>query len=457
MLLRTLTRASLAILCLAALAPAARGAPAGASEPYTLGPADRLRITVSQWVSAPTPGTSQWAQAAGDFQTRLDGQFAVDTAGNLSLPLVGEIPVEGRTAREVSRTIAELFQAKLGTVTTPGTSVEIIEYRPFYTVGVVDRPGAYPYRPGMTVLHALTLSGGLYRRPDTDLIQLQRDLVTAAGDAALQAVNRDIFLGRVARLEAEFAGKDAISFPSEILARRNEPAVARVMADEAKVMKQRQDALRIAIASQLELKRLGESQNTALEGQSAAVERQMAVAKKELEDQTELVNRGLARRPLLFPIDSRLAEAEGKVRQLQSDILKNAQDIKRAEQAAIDLRTNRQTEILDQLKEAQGNLEQIRQKLATDTRMVTQTDGEVQRRSGEARPVYSILRREGDAMQERPVTETTTVLPGDIVRVVLPGRGQGAEALPAAGPTAAIPSAPTLQPARFSEAQPARP
>ena len=40
----------------------------------------------------------------------------------------------------------------------PETSVQIVEYRPVYILGDVERPGEYPYRPGLTALQAL---GGL--------------------------------------------------------------------------------------------------------------------------------------------------------------------------------------------------------------------------------------------------------------------------------------------------------
>ena len=39
-------------------------------------------------------------------------------------------------------------------------TAEIILVRPFYIVGAVDKPGEYPYRPGMTALEAYAIAGG---------------------------------------------------------------------------------------------------------------------------------------------------------------------------------------------------------------------------------------------------------------------------------------------------------
>ncbi len=415
----TAPRAVLAIAALSLCVSQGR-----AAETYAIGPADRLRITVSQWM--PAAANAQWSGSGGEFQTRLDGQFTVDTGGSLSLPLVGDVPAAGRAAPELAREISDLFQAKLGTINAPSASVEVIEYRPFFVVGVVERPGNYPYRPGMTVLHALSIAGGMYRRPDVDLGRYERELMTASGEGAIQAGTRDALIASIARLEAEHAGRDAITFPDELLARRAEPQVARIMGDELKLLTQRQSALHAAVGNQMRLKKLAESQSVALAAQAAAVDRQIAVARHEIETQTDLVNRGLSRRPILFPIESRLAEAEAKQRQLQSDLLRNAQDVARAEQTAAELRATRQTELLDQIKAAQAGLEQARERLATNIRIVNHSDTEVQRRSGEAQPRYTILRREGDRLRERPAVETARVEPGDIVRVTLQTQARGA-------------------------------
>lgn len=163
----------------------------------------------------------------------------------------------------------------------------------------------------------------------------------------------------------------------------------------------------------------------------------MGIAKKELDDQTDLVNRGLSRRPILFPIEARIAEAEAKKRQLQSDLLRSQQDVARADQTMIELRTNRRTEILTQLKETQENLEQIQRKIAAAGSLARNSETEVQRHSGEAQPVYSILRRAGAGLRELTASETTPIEPGDIVRIVLSTRDRTSQAGTDADPRAA--------------------
>ena len=53
-------------------------------------------------------------------------------------------------------------------------NVQIEEYRPFFIMGEVKRPGAYPYVPGMTVLTAITVAGGHTFRADTKAYGINR-------------------------------------------------------------------------------------------------------------------------------------------------------------------------------------------------------------------------------------------------------------------------------------------
>ena len=58
-------------------------------------------------------------------------------------------------------TLAVSFTSVIGR--SANIDVKILERSPIYVVGPVKNPGAYKYVPGMIVLHALALAGGLDR------------------------------------------------------------------------------------------------------------------------------------------------------------------------------------------------------------------------------------------------------------------------------------------------------
>jgi polysaccharide export outer membrane protein len=50
----------------------------------------------------------------------------------------------------------------------PKVSIQIENYRPFYIMGEVNRPGEYPYENSLSALGAIALAGGYtYRANDT--------------------------------------------------------------------------------------------------------------------------------------------------------------------------------------------------------------------------------------------------------------------------------------------------
>lgn len=120
---------------------------------YRLGPGDRIRVIVFR-------------------HEDLSGEFELDGSGAFSMPLIGEVRANGMTARELEQHLEARFAD--GYLVDPKVSVEILTYRPFYILGEVNRPGAYEYESGMTVLNAVALAGGFTYRAKQDVFLLQR-------------------------------------------------------------------------------------------------------------------------------------------------------------------------------------------------------------------------------------------------------------------------------------------
>jgi protein involved in polysaccharide export with SLBB domain len=53
--------------------------------------------------------------------------------------------------------------------------VSIDEYRNFFVNGQVEKPGGYPYSPGLTVRKAISIAGGFKERAARDKISIIRD------------------------------------------------------------------------------------------------------------------------------------------------------------------------------------------------------------------------------------------------------------------------------------------
>lgn len=103
----------------------------------------------------------------------LNVQAKLSDAGTIIHPLLGEIKAAGLTIGELSATLVKELKDRY--LVDPKVSVNILEYREYYITGEVQRPGAYHYEPGMTVLKAVSVAGGFTQRASRTSITLIAD------------------------------------------------------------------------------------------------------------------------------------------------------------------------------------------------------------------------------------------------------------------------------------------
>ena len=147
------TMRSIVLLTVTALLCAAASAGDAGSD-YALAAGDRIRVTVYG-------------------HDDLSGAFQLDGNGNITLPLIQNVPAGGQTPRELEHAITDRLQPQY--LRNPLVSVEVVTLRPFYILGEVSAPGSYPYSPGITVVKAAALAGGFTYRANTKKVRITRD------------------------------------------------------------------------------------------------------------------------------------------------------------------------------------------------------------------------------------------------------------------------------------------
>jgi polysaccharide export outer membrane protein len=107
---------------------------------YRIGPQDVLRIDV-------------WKEP------EISRTTPVRPDGRISLPLLNDVQAAGLTPTQLANLITDGLKKY---VTNPQVTVGVTEInsRRVYVTGEVLKPGAFPLQAGMTVLQALTVSGG---------------------------------------------------------------------------------------------------------------------------------------------------------------------------------------------------------------------------------------------------------------------------------------------------------
>lgn len=145
---------SLAAALVALAVLALGGATATAEETgYKLGSGDRVRVTVYG-------------------HEDLSGEFEVDGVGRLSLPLIQEVAATGLSLRQLEGAITDALKPDY--LKNPRVSVEVLNYRPFYIIGEVKKPGSYSFVSGMSVVNAIALAGGYTYRASENKVLITR-------------------------------------------------------------------------------------------------------------------------------------------------------------------------------------------------------------------------------------------------------------------------------------------
>jgi polysaccharide export outer membrane protein len=120
---------------------------------YHLGSGDKLRIIVFG-------------------EDSLTGEFFVSDGGKVSFPLIGDVTAAGLTLPELQKAIEDKLAD--GYLKQPRVSAEVLNYRPFYILGEVMKPGEYPYTSGLTVLNAVATAEGFTYRANTKRVYIKR-------------------------------------------------------------------------------------------------------------------------------------------------------------------------------------------------------------------------------------------------------------------------------------------
>jgi polysaccharide export outer membrane protein len=94
-------------------------------------------------------------------------------AGTVSFPVLGEIKVKGMTVGALEDYVAKGLRGRY--LVNPQVNVSIDEYRSYFVNGQVEKPGGYPYSPGLTVRKAVSLAGGFRERASREKISIIRD------------------------------------------------------------------------------------------------------------------------------------------------------------------------------------------------------------------------------------------------------------------------------------------
>jgi polysaccharide export outer membrane protein len=166
--------------------------PQPVSDDYIIGPSDVLAINV-------------WKDA------ELSRTVPVRPDGKISLPLIGELQVNGLTALKVQRMVAERLKEY---ISNPEVTVIVqdVKSRTYVVLGKVAKPGSFELGKPTTVLEAIAVAGGFLDFAKTSKIYIIRP--TAKGPSeTLHFDYKQVIKGRNPEQNVELKSGDTIIVP----------------------------------------------------------------------------------------------------------------------------------------------------------------------------------------------------------------------------------------------------
>lgn len=160
----------------------AQGQEGASAHDYQLGSGDKILISVYD-------------------EADLTMETILSDTGVINYPFLGELKVSGLTVSGLERMVVEGLKGDY--LVNPNVHVSILEYRPFFINGEVEKPGGYPFQPGLTIGKAAALAEGFTERASENKIFIIRgdDPEQAKQKAAL---NTPLRPGDIVTVEQSF-------------------------------------------------------------------------------------------------------------------------------------------------------------------------------------------------------------------------------------------------------------
>lgn len=144
---------ALLILSLGAMGLSTPSAKAASDNDYRLGSGDKILINV-------------YGEEDLTIETLLSD------SGLINYPFLGELKVTGLSLGKLEALIIKGLKGDY--LISPNVQVSIIEYRPFFIKGEVEKPGGYPFQPGLSIAKAAALAEGFTERASKSKIFVVR-------------------------------------------------------------------------------------------------------------------------------------------------------------------------------------------------------------------------------------------------------------------------------------------
>jgi polysaccharide export outer membrane protein len=348
-----------------------------------------------------------------DFKRRV----TVNIDGDVTVPFIGEVRATGLSIADFRKNLTQQL-TESGSIRNPQVTVELIEHRPFFVSGDVAKPGALPYRPKLTVRHAIALAGGY----DALRFRTENPVYTAP---ELKSQYRSLWMDLIrtqihlASLKAEMNGKAEFELTGLDNANAAKSVVDQIIAIERTNLRVRlndsdkerqflERSIETLKAQAVDLEAASQKQSAAVVEQVAAIERASSNLNKGVVGVTRLDEE---RRALTY-----LQNQDVDIKARLALVHKSVDEFTRKLEKQVD---DRQVRLLSEIENATVEVERMRNQIrASGEKLLYMGAVKAQMKNGTG-PQITIYRRDDGGQRTIRASEDTDILPSDIIDILI--------------------------------------
>jgi protein involved in polysaccharide export with SLBB domain len=379
---------------------------------------DKLKISFYETIDirAMKPSGREQSEPQGGLRTfyqRMDltGDYTIEQDGVISIPLLGRFQVEGRPLDDVRGDLAVSFTAVMGR--SANIDVKILDRVPIYVVGPVKNPGAYKHVPGMIVLHAIALAGGLDRGEGTlsGMIEGAREMERVRS-LTLQIKQ---LLARRSRLEAERDGASSLPMPIQLTKLAGERTARSFLATESTILRAEQ-ARRLQQDKGIALRVVAaRTEVNALKSKLDQIDVQKNMRIERLDDLQKLKDRGWVTSNNVVMLRTELSDIEARRQDYLVAVVQAEARLAEAQEASARLSSENRANLANAIATVDKDIA-----VAQDAMISARAFASIFYRTNSRTPSavsYEIVRQSKDGASSLQATETSPLIPGDVLKI----------------------------------------
>jgi hypothetical protein len=343
----------------------------------------------------------------------LTGDYRVSADRVISIPVIGRVSIAGLKLPDLEKTLS----SRLSQIVQKEAfvSAEIAAYLPVYVTGAVRNPGAVEWRPGLSVLQAIALVGGMAAEvvPGGTPLAGSNPLLL---EKAVDEQKRNLAV--LARLHAERKSLTEVPVPTQLVSLVGAAEAESLIAKQREILHNELGAQTSKLDILQEGIDAGQSEMSSLKAQLAELDTQLQLRQDYRARVRTLIAKGISTAERELEEGIKVTDLEEKITNIRVAMAKSAETVAQLRLSADGVRRDRVAVIDAELNRIEGQSAQLDLEISAMRQLPRDLPKTAKDASAEdPKSPFQIVRRRNGGSVTIDAERSTLMQPGDVLIV----------------------------------------